>query len=42
VVDCGAVYRQAEGFARRVTDGDELTLPDVLPGFAVPVRRFFE
>ncbi|MFM8272668.1 MAG: Uma2 family endonuclease [Gemmata sp.] len=22
--------------------GDELTLPDVLPGFAVPVARFFE
>ena len=22
--------------------GDEFTLPDVLPGFAVPVRRFFE
>jgi hypothetical protein len=22
--------------------GDELTVPDVLPGFAVPVRKFFE
>ncbi|MBY0512319.1 MAG: Uma2 family endonuclease [Gemmataceae bacterium] len=22
--------------------GDELSLPDVLPGFAVPVRKFFE
>lgn len=23
-------------------EGDELTLPDVLPGFSVPVRKFFE
>jgi Uma2 family endonuclease len=23
-------------------NGDELTIPDVLPGFAVPVRKFFE
>lgn len=23
-------------------NGDELTLPDVLPGFSVPVKRFFE
>ncbi|MBX9622930.1 MAG: Uma2 family endonuclease [Gemmataceae bacterium] len=22
--------------------GDELTLPDILPGFSVPVRKFFE
>jgi hypothetical protein len=36
------VYNQELGFAGRVTNGDELTLPDVLPGFAVPVRRFFE
>ena len=26
----------------RFGPADELTLPDVLPGFAVPVRRFFE
>ena len=27
---------------RTLGPDDELTLPDVLPGFAVPVRRFFE
>ena len=26
----------------RLSNRDELTLPDVLPGFAVPVRKFFE
>ncbi|MFO0797634.1 MAG: hypothetical protein U0804_09150 [Gemmataceae bacterium] len=36
------IFNQAEGFVRQVNDGDELTLPDVLPGFAVPVRRLFE
>ncbi|QEL17263.1 Uma2 family endonuclease [Limnoglobus roseus] len=27
---------------QRFHNGDELTLPEVLPGFAVPVARFFE
>jgi Uma2 family endonuclease len=36
-----SVYRLNE--IQQVYDnGDELTLPDVLPGFAVPVKRFFE
>jgi len=36
-----AVFR-ADELPQRFSNGDELTLPDVLPGFAVPVRRFFE
>lgn len=36
-----SVYRDATG-QQIFTTTDELTLPDVLPGFAVPVRRFFE
>jgi Uma2 family endonuclease len=36
-----AVHRQDE-FQQVFHNGDEFTLPDVLPGFAVPVRRFFE
>lgn len=36
-----SVYR-ADEFQQIFHAGDELTLPDVLPGFAVPVRRFFE
>ena len=36
-----AVYRENE-FPIRMHNGDELTLPDVLPGFAVQVRQFFE
>jgi Uma2 family endonuclease len=32
---------RAEEFPQRFSNGDELTLPDVLPGFAVPVRKFF-
>jgi Uma2 family endonuclease len=42
VVEAAAVYRQTDDFPQRMHNGDELTLPDVLPGFAVPVRRFFE
>jgi len=35
-----SVYRPDE--LQRIHDnGDELTLPDILPGFAVPVRRLF-
>lgn len=41
-IEAAAVYRQADDFPQRMHNGDELTLPDVLPGFAVPVRRFFE
>ena len=36
-----SVYRPDE--LQQVHDnGDELTLPDVLPGFSIPVRKFFE
>ena len=41
-LECATVYRQTDDFPQRMHNGDELTLPDVLPGFAVPVRRFFE
>ncbi len=34
------VYRTDE-FPQTFHNGDELTLPDVLPGFAVPVSRLF-
>lgn len=40
-IEAVAVYRPDE-LPLRLHNGDELTLPDVLPGFAVPVRRFFE
>ena len=36
-----SVYRKNE-FQQIFDHGDELALPDVLPGFAVPVRKFFE
>jgi Uma2 family endonuclease len=36
-----SVYRQDE-YQRIFDNGDELTVPDVLPGFSVPVRRLFE
>ncbi len=36
-----AVYRENE-FPVRMHNGDELTLPDILPGFAVRVSQFFE
>lgn len=36
-----SVYRADTG-QQIFHTGDELTLPDVLPGFAVPVTRFFE
>ncbi len=41
-LEAAAVYRQGDDFPQRRHTGDELTLPDVLPGFAEPVRRFFE
>ena len=36
-----ALYRGDE-LPQRLHNGDELTLPDILPGFSVPVKRFFE
>jgi Uma2 family endonuclease len=36
-----SVYRTDE-FQQIFDNGDELTIPDVLPGFAVAVRKFFE
>ena len=40
-LEAAAVYRVDE-FPQRLHNGDELVLPDILPGFAVPVKRFFE
>lgn len=38
-----SVYRNQPGKAQEILhEADTLTLPDVLPGFGVPVRRFFE
>ena len=39
--ESAAVHRLDE-FAQVFHNGDELTLPDVLPGFSVPVKKFFE
>jgi len=36
-----SVYRP-DVFQQIFDNGDELVIPDVLPGFAVPVRKFFE
>ncbi|MBO0698957.1 MAG: Uma2 family endonuclease [Zavarzinella sp.] len=36
-----SVYRKDE-FQQIFDNGDDLTLPDVLPGFTAPVRKFFE
>lgn len=41
-VEAASIYRQSDDFPQRLSNGDELTLPDILPGFAVPVREFFE
>jgi Uma2 family endonuclease len=40
-LELAAVFR-ADEYPQRFHNGDELTLPEVLPGFAVPVKRFFE
>jgi Uma2 family endonuclease len=40
-LDVATVFR-GEEIPQRFHNGDEFTLPDILPGFAVPVRRFFE
>lgn len=38
-----SVYRDRPGTPQQIFDRDgTLTLPDVLPGFAVPVKKFFE
>lgn len=39
--ESAGVFRANE-LPQRFHNGDELTLPDVLPGFAVPVAKFFE
>ena len=36
-----AIFRK-ENLPVELGSNEELTLPDVLPGFAVPVRAFFE
>ena len=41
-IEAATIYRETEDIPQRFSNGDELTLPDVLPGFAVPVRKFFE
>jgi Uma2 family endonuclease len=37
-----ALLATADQAPRRLGPDDELTIPEILPGFAVPVRRFFE
>lgn len=39
---CSASVYRADEIQQVFHNGDELVVPDVLPGFAVPVRRFFE
>ena len=39
--ESAGVYRLNE-IPIRFHNGDEVTIPDVVPGFAVPVKRFFE
>ena len=39
--ESAGVYRSSE-LPMRLHNGDELTLPDILPGFAVSVKQFFE
>lgn len=39
--ESAAVYR-ADELPQRFSNGDEVSLADVLPGFAVPARAFFE
>lgn len=41
-IEAATIYTAAEDIPQRRHNGDELTLPDVLPGFSVPVRKFFE
>lgn len=39
--ESAAVYR-ADEFPHRFHNGDLVVLPDILPGFSVPVAKFFE
>lgn len=39
--ESAAVYR-ADELPQRFSNGDEVPLADVIPGFAVPARKFFE
>ncbi|MGL6097455.1 MAG: Uma2 family endonuclease [Fimbriiglobus sp.] len=39
--ESAAVFR-GDDWPQRFHNGDEFTLPDILPGFAVPVKAFFE
>ncbi len=39
---CSASVYRSDEIQQIFHNGDELTIPDVFPGFAVPVRRFFE
>ena len=41
-IAAATVYRPSEEIPQRFSNGDELNLGDVLPGFAVPVKKFFE
>ena len=37
-----ALLSMADQAPRRLGPDDELTIPEILPGFSVPIRRFFE
>jgi Uma2 family endonuclease len=37
-----AAIFQLDELPQRFSNGDEIAFPDILPGFAVPVRKFFE
>lgn len=41
-IEAATIYTADEEIPQRRHNGDELTLPDILPGFSVPVRKFFE
>ena len=41
-IEMATVHRQTDDFPQRFSNGDELTLPDVLSGFSVAVKKFFE
>ncbi|MBX9582273.1 MAG: Uma2 family endonuclease [Gemmataceae bacterium] len=41
-IEAATIYTADEDIPQRRHNGDELTLPGVLPGFSVPVRKFFE
>ena len=41
-IEAATIYRESEDIPQRFSNGDELALPDVLPGFSIAVRQFFE